>query len=86
MHVHSGGEGVVGITNSLKDGSSDGARSTALDSSPGLESKHNAHKLPMHLTVVILVRAAVITAFLVKEQGASSGPLLVPLAGGSPAT
>jgi hypothetical protein len=46
VHIHPGGQGVVGIINSLKDGSSGGETgSTALDSSPGLESKHNAKQI-----------------------------------------
>src|SRR3954469_8729924 len=43
VHIHPGGQGVVGIINSLKDGISGGKTgSTALDSSPGSESQHNA--------------------------------------------
>jgi hypothetical protein len=46
VHIHPGGQGVVGIINSLKDGSSGGETGgAALDSSPELESKHNAKQI-----------------------------------------
>ncbi len=45
MHIHPGGQGMVGIVNSLKDGSGAETGSTALDGSPGLESKHDAPQI-----------------------------------------
>jgi hypothetical protein len=46
VHIHAGGQGVVGIVNSLKDGNSGGETgSTALEGSPGLESKHDAPQI-----------------------------------------
>jgi hypothetical protein len=45
VHIHPGGQGVVGIINSLKDGSSDGETGSTAHSSPGLESKHNARQI-----------------------------------------
>ena len=46
VHIHPGGQGVVGIINSLKDGSSGGeTTSTALASSPASESQHNAKQI-----------------------------------------